>query len=279
MTPTTTTHGRLLVVDDEPDICEFLAEDFGHQGLDVRTACSVDQAMGIFASWQPHVIVSDIRMPVLSGLDLLRMVNRSPKPVPVLFMSGFTDVSTQQIYAMGACGLFHKPLNLDALGKQIALARRISSIDFGSRSSNRAPAALPVTLKLKGQSPTYKKGPSLLGTIKNLSRTGFYVVLKEGLLPNVGDEIEFVFDVGHPDEAPVSGRGICRWTHGAPRLQSPVCPSSALGPDNPAPPIGLGVEFKNLAGDSYEPLLNHTTSLGSFWAPGRSLEQGGFEAS
>ena len=58
---------RVLVVDDDPTMRDFLTQALGYDGFDVRTAADGWEVLGILAAWRPLVILLDLMMPVLDG--------------------------------------------------------------------------------------------------------------------------------------------------------------------------------------------------------------------
>jgi DNA-binding NtrC family response regulator len=82
---------RLLVVDDEPDMLEFV-ERVARRRFHVTPCCSADDAISELASTEYDVLITDQKMPRVSGLELLhRIAGRYPRLVRVL-LSGFTDL-------------------------------------------------------------------------------------------------------------------------------------------------------------------------------------------
>jgi CheY-like chemotaxis protein len=67
---------RILVVDDEADLVEILVEDFSQYGVEVFSAASGQKALAILDREPVTVIVSDLRMPGMDGVELLREVRR-----------------------------------------------------------------------------------------------------------------------------------------------------------------------------------------------------------
>lgn len=65
---------KILVVDDEPDTCEMLRFVFDECGCIVHTAHSAAEALELFDSWQPDILVSDISMPDIDGYELIRVI-------------------------------------------------------------------------------------------------------------------------------------------------------------------------------------------------------------
>jgi len=82
-----TTHTpRLLAVDDEPQIIRVLRTALASQGYEVRTAVDGESALTSFAEWRPQLVVSDLRMPRMDGLELCRRI-RAVSNVPIIMMS------------------------------------------------------------------------------------------------------------------------------------------------------------------------------------------------
>jgi CheY-like chemotaxis protein len=83
---------RLLVVDDEPAILEVTSALLAAKGYDVSTAEDGLEAMGHLVEPLPDLVISDLRMPHMSGFELLALVRERFPQVPVIAMSGeFTE--------------------------------------------------------------------------------------------------------------------------------------------------------------------------------------------
>lgn len=109
---TTSRRGAVLVVDDDEDICAAIGAVLGDAGFDVRTANSGLDAMRILAAEPIIAVVSDIRMANGNGLELLDAVRRHFTRMPVMFMTGYDDVSADDARRRGAVALFNKPFDL-----------------------------------------------------------------------------------------------------------------------------------------------------------------------
>jgi DNA-binding NtrC family response regulator len=103
---------RVLVVDDDPSIREALTRTLGPE-MDVRAAESAERALAMLGEAAPDVILSDVRMPGLDGLELLRLLRERAPAVDVVMMSAFDDMPTV-VTAMreGAVDFLPKPLDL-----------------------------------------------------------------------------------------------------------------------------------------------------------------------
>lgn len=106
-------NGRILVVDDEEGLREALAEKLRHSGHTVETAASAEEALSGLTRFGPDLIVTDLRMPGLSGLELLEKVRESLPDVAVVVMTGNEDMESA-VAAMkaGAFDYLVKPVRL-----------------------------------------------------------------------------------------------------------------------------------------------------------------------
>lgn len=83
-----TSRARLLVVDDEPAIREVTSALLASEGYDVSTAEDGVEAMGYLVEPLPDLVISDLRMPNMSGFELLAVVRERFPHLPVIAMSG-----------------------------------------------------------------------------------------------------------------------------------------------------------------------------------------------
>ncbi|MEX2146790.1 MAG: sigma-54 dependent transcriptional regulator [Candidatus Rokuibacteriota bacterium] len=107
---------KILVVDDEKSILLLLREALGQWGYQVKTASSGTEALDILRSELFDAMLSDVRMPDMSGLDLLREVRKQDESIEVVMMTGYpTIASAVQALKEGAYDYLSKPLILDEL--------------------------------------------------------------------------------------------------------------------------------------------------------------------
>jgi two-component system KDP operon response regulator KdpE len=78
--------GRILVIDDEPQITRVLRASLSPQGFDVRTANDPEEGLRIFREWQPDLVITDLMMPEMSGVDVCRAI-RTTSSTPILVLS------------------------------------------------------------------------------------------------------------------------------------------------------------------------------------------------
>ncbi len=102
---------RVLVVDDEADARLGLRLLIESTGAEVREAASGEQALGVFAGWTPHVLLADVVMGAVSGMDLLRHVREQRPEVRVLITAYATIELAVEAMRGGVASFFAKPLD------------------------------------------------------------------------------------------------------------------------------------------------------------------------
>jgi len=108
--------GRILVVDDEVNARTALAELLRDEGYEVETAADAFKALGKYEAFTPHVVVTDVKMPGMDGIELMKKIRAMEDPAAVVMMTAFGAVSSA-VDAMraGASDYLTKPLNFEEL--------------------------------------------------------------------------------------------------------------------------------------------------------------------
>ena len=117
----------ILVVDDEPDVAELFRQRFRHevrQGQYVmHFAASADEALGKLDDGirpEPVVVLSDINMPSMDGLELLQEVKRRRAELPVIMVTAYgDDERRRRASEYGAAEFVTKPVDFDNLKRQL----------------------------------------------------------------------------------------------------------------------------------------------------------------
>src|SRR5712664_2761801 len=122
---------RILVVDDEPQITRVLRRSLMSQGYDVRTASDGAAALQTFGDWQPDLVITDLSMPNIDGLQLCRNLRSiSQLPIIVLSVKGEETTKVEALDA-GADDYVTKPFGMDELLARIRAALRRAPADDG----------------------------------------------------------------------------------------------------------------------------------------------------
>lgn len=119
---------RILVVDDEPQIRLILHKALARQGYDVLTAMDGATALETFHNWQPDLVVTDLSMPGMNGLELCRRLSAiSDVPIIVLTVKGEEHIKVEALDA-GADDYVTKPFGMDELLARFRALLRRSSV-------------------------------------------------------------------------------------------------------------------------------------------------------
>jgi two-component system, OmpR family, KDP operon response regulator KdpE len=120
--------GNILVVDDEPQITRVLKTTLSSQGYGVRTASDGDEALQMLKEWTPDLVITDLRMPNLGGLELCRQIRaKSRIPIIVLSVKGEERIKVDALDA-GADDYVTKPFGVhELLARVRATLRRAAA--------------------------------------------------------------------------------------------------------------------------------------------------------
>ncbi len=122
--------GRILVVDDEQHIRDILSEALLDAGYSVETAVNGDDALRVLRGSAWDAIILDIRMPVRSGLDLLKLLHRVPSHPPILVLTGLASPDElEEALRLGAVKCIRKPFQVKGLLEDVAGVVRSASAD------------------------------------------------------------------------------------------------------------------------------------------------------
>jgi two-component system, OmpR family, KDP operon response regulator KdpE len=107
--------GRILVIDDEPQITRVLRAALAAQGYDVRIANDPDEGLRVFRDWSPDLVVTDLMMPGISGVEVCRAIrSRGETPIVVLSVREHERSKVEALDA-GADDYITKPFGIQEL--------------------------------------------------------------------------------------------------------------------------------------------------------------------
>jgi DNA-binding NtrC family response regulator len=114
---------RILVVDDEPDVREMLSLALSQAGYEVDDASDGFTALAKVSRYRPDVVVTDLRMPGMTGVDLVQRMRRIHEDIPVILATGLEtwDLCTAA-EAYGAVTCLVKPIDVEDLVWNIEMA-------------------------------------------------------------------------------------------------------------------------------------------------------------
>jgi len=113
----------VLVVDDEPTLRRLMRRALSGMGLEVAEAANGLEALERFRTHHVVAVVSDVRMPLMNGLELVAHLRDQGPDVPVVLVSGSDEVTTRAgAQALGAFDFLAKPFDLFDLGCRVLSA-------------------------------------------------------------------------------------------------------------------------------------------------------------
>lgn len=107
----------MLVVEDEPDVCTTTQTYFGKRGFLVSTTGSGHEALSMINASKPDIVLLDIALNDLSGLDVLRRLREYDKNTKVIIVTGqmYPDEQIQEVFKLGVSGYERKPIILEEI--------------------------------------------------------------------------------------------------------------------------------------------------------------------
>ena len=103
---------RMLIVDDERDICELLKEFFEGKGFAVLSAFSGEEALGKLQESEADIVLLDILLPGLSGIEVLKRIKEQRPKVRVIMVTAIDQIDLRsQAQQYGAAGYITKPFD------------------------------------------------------------------------------------------------------------------------------------------------------------------------
>lgn len=130
---------RILVVDDEENVRRMLMTAFALQGHETLSASNGDDALQSFSDSPPDVVLMDIRMPEMNGIDALKAMRERHPRIPVILMTAYAEVETAvEALRSGAFDYVIKPFDLDEINLLIHRALQMQAMKQEIRSLHQA---------------------------------------------------------------------------------------------------------------------------------------------
>jgi len=111
---------KIMIVDDETEICNFLKEFFEDREFEVSTAASGEEALEKIEKENPKILLLDVTMPGIDGLEVLREVKERYPYIKVIMVTAVeaTD-KIEEAFRLGADNYITKPLSLEYLERDV----------------------------------------------------------------------------------------------------------------------------------------------------------------
>ena len=168
---------RVLIVDDEEQILRSISRDLSRAGYDCMTTNGGAGAKRVIASQDDafDVILCDLMMPEVDGLDVLRFANAQPHPAPVIILTAYGTVNAAvEAMKLGAVDFLEKPTSPEAIRAAIQLATSKPRPQAASSSTTDESLHVP---ELVGSDQWL---PGFLATLERIARADQVTVLIDG---------------------------------------------------------------------------------------------------
>lgn len=167
---------KLLIVDDEASLCQNIRSKIERLAFpqieEIRVCYSGEEALALCASFKPQIVITDIKMEKMNGIELARALFRRLFPVKFIFLSGHDDFTyVKQAFMAGASDYLLKPLLTDQL--RDVLQKTIASLNSPDRGGSdtrtelfQTAQALPILLHLQSDPLTTRKALNRLSGLQ-----------------------------------------------------------------------------------------------------------------
>ncbi len=217
---------QVLIAEDEADLREPLAMEFESLGFRVFEAANGTEAFNIICANHIDLVISDIRMPGGDGIELLKKIRARNTAMPVVMLiTGFSDISIEQTYDLGAEAVLSKPFDLDEVEATVNRLLLSPEVRWSAPSNPKTTAPL-VVRSYASLSEAQQAGKLGLG------RGGIFIAhLGPDERARIGGDMRLDFQFGQGDLRALQGFGVVRWSRNQ---------------ETPDLPAGCGIEFVHL---------------------------------
>ena len=155
-------NARILVVEDEPDVCAALHSFLGRRGYEVSTTASGAEALKLIGVIRPDLVLLDVTLYEMNGLDALKELRRSDVRTRVIVITGqaLEEEKAGEVLSLGVVAVLHKPVSLACLEALV--------VEALGREGAPVPAVISRGAFFKeAEGPDLHKVANLLGVIRN----------------------------------------------------------------------------------------------------------------
>ncbi|GGH39210.1 response regulator transcription factor [Paenibacillus segetis] len=167
---------KIMLVDDEPHILQFLEFGLANEGFEVRTAIDGMSAINLAAEFHPHIVVLDVMMPGMDGWEVCRLLKKNMSNIAIIMLTAKDEVDDRvKGLTIGADDYVVKPFSFEEL-----LAR------IGARLRNQFPALFGEVMLGPFRIDDRRKEITYLEQVLELSPTEYellkYLVINQGIV-------------------------------------------------------------------------------------------------
>ena len=160
---------EIWIAEDDRSLRLVMEKAISREGLEVRSFETGDDLLSALKGSQPEIIISDIRMPGIDGLELLKEIYAKHGDIPVIITTAHSDLdSAVAAYQGGAFEYLPKPFDLDEL---VDVARRAISFSREQKSTVEVAAPSPMVQEIIGEAPAMQEVFREIGRLSNSNIT------------------------------------------------------------------------------------------------------------
>ncbi len=150
---------KIAIVDDEQDMRQSISQWLALSGYDTETFASAEEALGTLGPEYPGIVISDIKMPGMDGIQLLKKLMGADSSLPVIMITGHGDVPIAvEAMRIGAFDFLEKPFNPDRMSELAKKATNARRLTLDTRALRRELAeGGQIMKKLIGASPVMER--------------------------------------------------------------------------------------------------------------------------
>jgi CheY-like chemotaxis protein len=223
---------KILVAEDDPELLTNVVELFQIFGFQVTAATNGKDALEKLIKAPCDILLTDVRMPQMDGIDLLKRVKQiDPNNPKVVMLSGYTDQSVDELLDLGADAFFSKPFDASAVRSCLNQTLLNPRQRWGGKKT--------VTTSMEIHKKIKSLNEGIASKEFSLGRSGFFARM-EFDKPKVNDWVHFHIEIadGNPGKT-IDGLGQVIWVREK---------------DDNQLTAGVGVEFHNLDSFTLETL-------------------------
>jgi two-component system, NtrC family, response regulator AtoC len=170
--PESVVPGKVLIVDDEAGACQLLADGLTDSGFEATWRTDANEAWTLVEAGDFDVVVTDLRMHGLNGIDLCRRIVETRSDLPVIVVTAFGSLDTAvEALRAGAYDFITKPFDVDAVSLAVCRAIEHRSLRLEVKRLRRAVRDMKLYGELVGSSPAMQELYALLERIADSEAT------------------------------------------------------------------------------------------------------------
>src|SRR6476620_3330800 len=163
---------NILIVDDEQSYRQLLTLVFEEQGNKIRTAMNGRQALEALGSEPADIVISDVKMPDMDGIAMLRAARETQPDLGVILMTAYASVETaREAFKLGAAAFIQKPFDVEQLKRNVRKTLEKQARIVENRAFKRAQRERGSVKNIVGSSPKMHAIFQMIETVAEVQST------------------------------------------------------------------------------------------------------------